>query len=51
MVSEQLIMMDAAMPVKESVPYSLKISKSRPFEAEADINLINARGRSSSGKF
>lgn len=44
-------MMDAAMPMKESVPYSLKMSKRSPLAAEAEIVLTMARGSSSSGKF
>lgn len=51
MVSEQLIIIEAAMPINESVPNSLKISNKSPFAAEAEISLIIDRGSSSSGKF
>ncbi len=42
---------DAASPIKESVPYFLKRSRRRPVAAEEENILITERGTSSPGKW
>ena len=50
MVSVQDIEIDAISPSLESVPYSLKISRSNPVAAEEENIFTRVRGTNSAGK-